>query len=338
MLPAHTEVPIRPHGSGGGGAGAAAGDDPAVRAALARLGPDPSPVRAWEPRSPGRVMYADRDIGGWNNIIMAFEVELGLARDGGYAVMLPRPQTWYLLGQRPREIFDYFDEATFRSVVPCVDYDPLAVLHQVTAPPPPAGAPSAGGGEDRVQLVYRLFGRVEARHRGWLDRALRFRADLLAGAERRLAEHRLRGNEYVAIHVRRGDLQYTQVRQVPNETIAQHLADTVRDRDVLLLSDEFDPGLVALLRERAGARRVVCWAQRLPPGPDQEGLAGVLDMLCAVPARHFVGTPLSTFSSGIVRLRRRAGAGAGAGAGEGAPRYTHPFDEQRVPDWGRLEP
>ena len=297
---------------------------PEPRTALAALGPEVSPARAWEPR-PGRVIYADRDFGGWNNIVMALEVELGLARDGGFTLMLPRPQFWDHLGKTPREIFDYFDEATFRSVVPCMDYDPYMDLHQVTAKP----ATADGFIADKVQIIYRLFGRVEPRHYGWIHRALRFRTDILQKAERRLQQHQL--TDYDALHVRRGDFRYAggakTIGTVPNDTIAKHVRDTVKGRDLLLLSDEHDTGLIESLQREAGAKRVVCWSGEKKK--DEEGTEGLIDMLCAVPARDFVGTPTSTFSSGIVKLRQRAGTHTRV-------LFTIPYDEKDLPEWGRF--
>ena len=114
---------------------------------LAALGPQEQAERAYQ-AEPGQVLYAERDIGGWNNIIMAFEVELGLAYDWKRTVMMPRKDLWYLAGQTPKTMFDYFDEPTFRSVVPCIDYDPLLDLHKVTA------TPQVSPGEERVQLVH----------------------------------------------------------------------------------------------------------------------------------------------------------------------------------------
>ncbi len=281
---------------------------------LAALGPQQQAERAYQPE-PDQVLYAERDIGGWNNIIMAFEVELGLAYDWKRTVMMPRQDLWYLAGQKPKTMFDYFDEKTFRSVVPCIDYDPMLDLHKVTA------TPHVSPGEERVQLVHRIFGNVESRHLPFLHRALRFRNDILDQALTLLRSNNLTSEPYNALHVRRGDLQFGDVRHIPNATIVEHVQDTLRGKPVLLLSDEYDKDLISRLA--AVASRVVCWSD------ESRSEDGVMDMLSAVPAQEFFGTPLSTFSSGIVKLRKRAGTHT-------TIRYTHPYNEDSIPDWGRV--
>jgi hypothetical protein len=290
-----------------------------VASALAALGPPPQRSgRAYQPQSPEHLLYADRDIAGWNNIVMAFEVELGLAYDWKRTVMLPKPQLWAHINQ-DRHIFDYFDEGTFHSVVPAIEYDPVVPLHQITvAPTAPPSAP-------KVQIVYRLFGNVEKRHRPWLDRALRFRTDILEQARRLLASHQLGDDPYVALHVRRGapndfKHQFSKEGNIANETIVKHIQDSVRGQSVLVLSDDYDTDLLSRLKTVAS--RVVCWSGT------HRSADGVSDMLCAVPAQEFFGTPLSTFSSGIVKMRQRAGTHTEV-------RYTHQYNEKDIPDWGR---
>ncbi len=117
------------------------------------------------------------------------------------------------------------------------------------------------------------------------------------------------------------DLQFGDVRHIPNATIVEHVQDTLRGKPVLLLSDEYDKDLISRLE--AVASRVVCWSN------ESRSEDGVVDMLTAVPAQEFFGTPLSTFSSGIVKLRKRAGTHT-------TIRYTHPYKEESIPDWGRV--
>merc|ERR1719195_2453656 len=85
-----------------------------------------------------------------------------------------------------------------------------------------------------------------------------------------------------------------------------HVAPFVRNQTVLVLTDTLEPDLVKSLKEVAGAKRVVTWAADQREGPE-EMYAAQVDMLAAVPAKHFIGTPLSTFSTGIIRWRTQAG-------------------------------
>ena len=58
------------------------------------------------------------DIGGWNNIKMAFEMIVCLAKKYNRAIVLPEPGVWYLIDDPKNSLFDFFDQKSFESVVP----------------------------------------------------------------------------------------------------------------------------------------------------------------------------------------------------------------------------
>ena len=73
----------------------------------------------------------------------------------------------------------------------------------------------------------------------------------------------------------------------------------IKDEPLLIISDEYNADLVAMMERSAS--RVVMWKCEGKCAPDQLSI----DMLSAVPAKRFFGSPLSTFSGGIQQWRNR---------------------------------
>ena len=124
-------------------------------------------------------------------------------------------------------------------------------------------------------------------------------------------------------HVRRGDFHYGAMRHLGVDKVIaalrRHGADTAGT--VLIVSDVYDEALLEGCRRQGWT--TVCWAQRHPGDPK---LAGILDMLCCCLAWRFVGTRLSTFSSGIMQWRGYVSRVTSAHV-DAVPRFTAELDQ-----------
>eukprot|EP00418_Pyrodinium_bahamense_P010848 CAMPEP_0179108570 /NCGR_PEP_ID=MMETSP0796-20121207/50578_1 /TAXON_ID=73915 /ORGANISM="Pyrodinium bahamense, Strain pbaha01" /LENGTH=254 /DNA_ID=CAMNT_0020806645 /DNA_START=146 /DNA_END=910 /DNA_ORIENTATION=+ len=223
-------------------------------------------------------------------------------------------------------MFDYFDEESFRRVVPtALDSDPLPAGKVFDAVLDPWMQPIGGlTGPNYTHLVYREGpGHAQTRvftqyannrdfvpHDEYIrliQSAFRIRQDLICRTVKRLVSHGLSPLGYIALHRRQGDTVHLEQYDDPSATeAAEFVAPLVRNKTVLVLTDTYDHGLLVKLRERAGAARVVCWANQKWQGDDLV-FAAQVDMLAAVAASEFIGSRLSTFSTGIVRWRTQAG-------------------------------
>lgn len=299
------------------------------------------------PPTPSRAIRFEWDRGGWNNIRMQVEVMIGLASLFDRALVLPDAGRWYLVPGEATHLFDFFDEASFRAAVPVLSSPPAATDEWQV--------PARLGATNTVRLAWDAYREHEARSSWYfprttrmfgpaaavlgsdprlyrlLHRALRLRGDLVQTAVARLTEHGLQPGGFLAVHVRRGDFQYPAMRHLPNEAVVEAMRRHGADASgtVLVVSDAFEEDLLERCR-RAGWNPV-CWSAS-EGGEDPR--AGVVDMLCCCLAWRFVGTPLSTFSSGIMQWRGHVSRVAGAKV-DAVPRFTNEVDQ--VPWWGRVD-
>lgn len=111
--------------------------------------------------------------------------------------------------------------------------------------------------------------------------------------------------EYAALHVRRGDFQYREVK-IGSARLLENVRPLLErggagpgGRELYILTDERNASWFAPFG-RAGYRvRRLGDLRAAPPAH----LAGMVEQLVGAAARVFVGTRLSTFSSYVVRLR-----------------------------------
>lgn len=303
-----------------------------------------------EPRRPTDVdgiIRFDWDRGAWNNIRMQVEILVCLAERFNRAIALPEPDTWLHIDADAAHLFDYYDEGAFRAAV--------RVVPSTTRSEDEWRVPWQLKTNKTVQLETKAFERQrgrgswyfpkETRMFGYfpmvlgsdpelyalVHRAFRVRSEFLETAVRQVEKHQLVPGAYLAVHVRRGDLQYQRVRHVTGEAIAEalrrHGADEVEK--LLIVSDEYDEQLLELCR-RAGWDPV-CWATQHAIDPK---FSGILDMLCCCLAWRFVGTPLSTFSTGIMHWRGHVSRIAGSHV-DAVPRFT--INLEYVPWWAWVD-
>lgn len=294
------------------------------------------------------VIRFEWDKGGWNNIRMQIEVMVCLAATTGRALILPAPDEWYLIPGARTHLFDFYDEDTFRSAVPTAQAgvptpeewrvpSDLSVLQTVRIARTAFAAQS-----HRASWFFpkstRMFGCLAGIFGSDPDlyrlvhRALRLRSDLLDQAWILVERHGLEPGRVLAAHIRRGDFQYPEARHLNTEAIVQSLRRHGADAagKVLIVSDAFDEELIAACRRQGW--ETVCWSET---DPVDSKLAGVVDMLCCCAAWRFVGTPLSTFSTGIMRWRGYVSQVEGAHV-DAAPRFTLDIDPS--PWWAEVDP
>ena len=310
------------------------------------LGPSAAGGSRRPPR-PDRTIRFEWDKSGWNNIRMQVEVMVCLASLFERALVLPKPDRWYLVPGEATHLYDFFDEDAFRAAVPVLP-SPLRATDEWEVP-------ARLGATNTVRLAWnayreqqnreswyfprstRMFGPVAAvlgsdpKLYRLVHRALRVRTDLLEMAVARLAEHGLKPGGFMAAHVRRGDFQYRGMRHLPIEAVVEalrfHGADAADN--LLIVSDAYDEAL--LERCRQAGWNPTCWAAGQP---GEAKLAGIMDMLCCCLAWRFVGTRLSTFSSGIMQWRGYVSRVAGAHV-DAVPRFTAELDQ--VPWWATVD-
>jgi hypothetical protein len=293
------------------------------------------------------VIRFDWDRGAWNNIRMQVEILVCLAERFNRAIVLPEPDKWLHIAADSAHLFEYYDEDTFRAAVRVVPSttraeDEWKVPWQLkTTRTVKLGTEHFESQRHRATWYFprdtRMFGYFpivmgsDPELYALVHRAFRLRAEFLDMAVRQLQDHQLLPGGYLAVHVRRGDLQYQRVRHVAAEAIVEalraHGADEV-DR-LLVVSDEYDEQLLELCRHQGW--HPVCWATQHTIDPK---FSGILDMLCCCLAWRFVGTPLSTFSTGIMHWRGYVSRVAGSRV-DAVPRFTLELDF--VPWWAWVD-
>lgn len=296
---------------------------------------------------PQRSIRFEWDKGGWNNIRMQAEVMVGLAAQYDRALILPQPDQWTLISADEAHLFDYFDEDAFRAEV--------SVLPSVARVEDEWQVPEDLAAINTVRLKRATFQRQQGRECWYfpkrtrmfgcyssvlgsdsslyalVHRAFRIRTDLLDMAMELLQEHHLKPGGYLAAHVRRGDFQYPAMRHLSTfdivDALRSHGADAAGK--LLIVSDFYDGELLSACQKQGW--ETVCWATRHTSDPK---LSGVLDMLCCCLGWRFVGTRLSTFSTGIIQWRGYVSRVEGA-AVDAVPRFTSELDQ--VPWWARVD-
>mmetsp|Transcript_95123 Transcript_95123/g.188441 ORF Transcript_95123/g.188441 Transcript_95123/m.188441 type:complete len:406 (-) Transcript_95123:151-1368(-) len=302
---------------------------------LAPLPPAARPGWAYRPNS-NETLLVESDCSAWNNVRMSWETAVCFAYKTKRWHRVPHipVDDWADsrlksdLGNdkhRRRDLFDYYDEDNFRSFIPTMlDSDPLPVGEVFTANYDPwTISMETLTGSQHAHLVYpggmkhlntRVFSQYaddkeftpHAEYVKLIGHAFRVRRDLMCLTIKRLMAFDLVPFEYVALHRRRGDTVGLERYGVSAAETAEHVRELVQNRTVLVLTDTHEPNFLELLTKVSGASRVVTWADRTWYG-DERVYNAQIDMLAAVPASAFIGSKLSTFSTGIVRWRTQAG-------------------------------
>lgn len=293
-----------------------------------------------------KTLMVETDLSAWNNIRMSWEETVCYAYRSHRIFRLPAiPQNAYsdprVIFGRHLNLFSYYDERSFKMVVPSLlDSDPTPhsewkepEVSVFVKEPKDYAEPNLiyKGGREHSNL--RALGAYAAdqhlvpheEYLSLIESAFKVRWDLLDRAMNRLSAHGLVPGQYVAIHRRRDDFDKAYNQENPgimnNEAVVRYVAPDIKGKTVLVITDTYDPDFLQKIKDIAGAERVVCWANEHVPGVanpeyhwrrdsegnDDEVYAPQTDMLAAVAAKTFIGTPHSTFSFGIVRWRVQSG-------------------------------
>eukprot|EP00929_Paragymnodinium_shiwhaense_P091749 TRINITY_DN51650_c0_g1_i1.p1 TRINITY_DN51650_c0_g1~~TRINITY_DN51650_c0_g1_i1.p1 ORF type:complete len:440 (-),score=70.26 TRINITY_DN51650_c0_g1_i1:8-1327(-) len=173
--------------------------------------------------------------------------------------------------------------------------------------------------DSSVQHVHLPVGRIgnegeyrflDCPDRGMGARLLHFHPSLFAAASAAISELGL--GRYAALHLRRNDFQYS---QAPTAEGSRALLDQIRahlreGEAIYIASDELDHDWWAAFRiALAETNHSLVRAAQFLPLLEARGLTrrhlGVVEMILCAGARLFMGTPLSTFSAGILQMRHR---------------------------------
>jgi len=310
------------------------------------LGPSGKSDPSHQPR-PDRIIRFEWDKGGWNNIRMQLEVMVCMAHRFGRSLVLPQAGKWYLVSGEATHLYDFFDEGVFRAA--------LSVAPSQTRADDEWEVPARLGATNTARLKQNEFLEQQNRKSWYFPRstrmfgcmggilgsspglyslvhkALRIRPDILNRAAAILREHDLRPGGFMAAHVRRGDFQYRSMRHLSHENVIEalrkHGADAVKT--LLIVSDAYDADLLESCRRQGW--KPICWAEKQA---EDARLSGVLDMLCCCLGWRFVGTRLSTFSSGIMQWRGYVSRDTSAHV-DAVPRFTAEIDD--VPWWAMVD-
>mgnify|MGYP005641884579 FL=1 len=259
------------------------------------------------------------DIGGWNNIKMALETIICVAAKYNRSVIVPKPTSWYLVPGDNTHLFDFFDEESFKSVVPTSDkinsessylFEENNCLIKTTSA-------MQDGDFKKFDTISNFNNWVidsrKCRHFTYytrhftqnkydilVNKAFRIRKDIIVIACNLLKKHNLELSKFNAIHIRKGEFQYKDSLW-GNDTagrVISKIKKYVKGVPLLIVSDEYNKKLIKELGNIVP--RVVCWSKQDIAEPK---IAPIVDMLCCIPAKHFFGTSLSTFSTGIMQWR-----------------------------------
>ena len=318
-----------------------------IKAALYEsLGPKIAPDTLNHNKQAIKTLGFDWDMGGWNNIRMGVEIMICIAKKYNRALVLPKPGKWYLL-KGDTHLFDFYDEASFTSFVPV---SPEAKQGKTWIVPPKFKTKKGGtidiGKFKPYQDYDHWFFPKETRMFAYfplalpdprslyslIQSALRIKSSLIEKASKVLEKNDLELGRYIALHVRRNDFQYTDIRERKPGDIVTYVTQGIHPGvPILILSDVYDAELIRFF-EKEG-HRVVCWSekrgspeksfQELKQAKEKTGRRSptvfkvlethsmetddkesvVIDMLCAATASKFYGSSLSTFSSCIMHWR-----------------------------------
>jgi hypothetical protein len=312
--------------------------------------PQPAQQSMFYEPSSDRAVSAERDLGGFNNIRMGAEVHLSIALKYKRRFAIPQRTHFYLVDAPAISIFDYYDEEHFRKVVPSIEYYGGDRANTYTVPVKYTMSdntnfigfdelpdeqdwyfPFSNNGGTRIFSQYtedKIF-KPNDPYISLVHRAFRVRKEIVDTAIKALVDHNLTPQGFNAMHVRRNDFQYNDVRHVSHEAILAHVGPFIKDEPLLIISDEYNEDLIKLMGTVAS--RVVMWkCGAVYPGIKCPPTMLMVDMLAAVPAKRFFGSPLSTFSANIVQWRNRVHP-------DTRMQYTMPYTQQmqHLPYWAR---
>lgn len=108
---------------------------------------------------------------------------------------------------------------------------------------------------------------------------------------------------FKALHIRRGDLQFKEVK-IPAEEIIANTADIVAANEtVYVATDEKDEAYLGVLRQRWNMYTLSDFHERVGLGKLNQNYMGMVEQIVCSRSKVFIGTWFSTFSGYITRMR-----------------------------------
>jgi GDP-fucose protein O-fucosyltransferase len=109
------------------------------------------------------------------------------------------------------------------------------------------------------------------------------------------------------MHIRRGDFQYHETRVSAQEILntVKHLLDTNVTRILYIATDEKDKNFFLPFRQHFQVRFLSDFVLKAHLGDDHlnQNHVGMVEQVICANAHTFIGTPLSTFTGYITRMR-----------------------------------
>ena len=287
------------------------------------------------PVTDGFILF-EIDCGGLNNIRMQLEVLVGLSKLSNRTLVLPPKTNWYLLDQHLIE--DVWDTDLLGSKIPLLTYDQWLTMNGHNAnisyakffrnlregtygnySEPPWG-PSVTvfkneflGDPTKIWYFFctkdnkykpgnRMFGNIRCYYRDnpeireFILDSLRYRRKYFLESKRILRNLGLLPGRYNAIHVRVWET--SQYKKSPPDMVLQTVSDMPPSLPILVLSQKPIETITEKLTKMPDTHKIV-----YPPRIEDPLEKAIIDMLLVVSAKKFVGSPLSTYSIGIMELR-----------------------------------
>lgn len=134
--------------------------------------------------------------------------------------------------------------------------------------------------------------------------SIRYKHKFYESADRLLNQLGLKAGEYNAVHVRNWEGSKPQYRTRTQEEIIDKILRLDKNMPILLLSQDVLKNVPERIREKMNKLFTEYKLIRPPSGNNIEQYEqSVLEMLLAIPALKFLGSPSSTYSTGIMQLR-----------------------------------
>lgn len=132
--------------------------------------------------------------------------------------------------------------------------------------------------------------------------SIKYKHKFYESANRLLNELSLRTGQYNAVHVRNWEGSKPQYKTRAQEEIIDRILQLDKSMPILLLSQDVLQNIPERIREKMNKLFNEYKLVR-PPKSDTSVDQSVLEMLLAIPALKFLGSPSSTYSTGIMQLR-----------------------------------
>ena len=132
--------------------------------------------------------------------------------------------------------------------------------------------------------------------------AIKYREHFYTLTQKIMKDLKLEPGSYNALHLRNWEGSQPQYMLRSQEEIIDNLMDLDRSKPILFLSHDVMKNMPGGIREKV-KKFLNSYKLIRPPQNNEQYEQSVIDMLLAVPAYRFYGSPSSTYSTGIMQMR-----------------------------------